>query len=95
MSDPETVDPRGRFRAEVAASQLDDTIPGIRGLADRLGLAADQVTHHALVRGMAAGSEAPLAAPPDLLVALREAGDAGDVERVRGITDALLARWDG
>ena len=36
-----------------------------------------------------------LAAPPDMLVALRDAADAGDMTRVRGIVDALLAGWDG
>jgi hypothetical protein len=50
---------------------------------------------HALVRWMTAGSEALLAAPPEMLVALRAAADAGDVQRVKGITDALLAGWDG
>jgi hypothetical protein len=95
VNDPETFDPGGRFRAEVAASQLDDPMPGIQVLADRLGLPADQVAHHALVRWMTAGSEALLAAPPEMLVALRGAAEAGDVERVRGITDALLAGWDG
>ena len=95
MTDPETFDPGGRFRAEVAASQLDNPRPGIQVLADRLGLPADQVAHHALVRWMTAGSEALLAAPPEMLVALRAAADDGDVERVRGITDALLAGWDG
>ena len=74
MSDPETFDRGGRFRAEVAASLLNDPMPGIAVLAERLGLPADQVAHHALVRWMAAGSEALLAAPPELLVALRDAG---------------------
>jgi len=95
VSDPETFDPGGRFRAEVAASLLDDPMPGIEVLAERLGLPADQVAHHALVRWMAAGAEALLAAPPEMLVALRDAADAGDVDRVKGITDALLAGWDG
>ena len=44
---------------------------------------------------MTAGSEALLAAPPEMLVALRAAADAGDVQRVKGIADALLAGWDG
>ena len=94
MDDPETFDPGGRFRAEVAASQMDDPMPGIRVLAGRLGLPPDQVVHHALVRWMAAGPEALLAAPPQALADLREAADAGDVERVRGIVDWMLAAWD-
>ncbi len=95
MSDPETFDPDGRFRAEVAASQVQNPMEGIRVLADRLGLPPEHVVHHALVRWMAAGSEALLAAPPEMLVALRDAAGAGDTERVRGITDALLSGWDG
>jgi hypothetical protein len=35
-----------------------------------------------------------MAAPPEMLVALRDAADAGDVHRVQGIVDALLAGWD-
>jgi hypothetical protein len=54
----------------------------------------DDVAHHALVRWMTAGSEALLAAPPEMLVALQGAVDAGDMDRVKGITDALLAGWN-
>ena len=95
MADPETFDPGGRFRAEVAASQVLDPLPGINELARQLDVPAGQVVHHALVRWSSAGSEALLAAPPEMLVALRDAADAGDMARVRGIVDALLAGWDG
>lgn len=93
MTDPETFDPGGRFRAEVAASRLVDPLPGLHVLADELGVPVDDVVHHALVRWSSAGSEALLAAPPEMLVALRDAADAGDLERVRGIVHALLAGW--
>ncbi|MBM3634978.1 MAG: hypothetical protein FJW99_06795 [Actinobacteria bacterium] len=95
MSDAETFDPGGRFRAEVAASRIVDPLPGLRVLADELGVPVADVVHHALVRWSSAGSEALLAAPPEMLVALREAADAGDIDRVRGIVAALLAGWDG
>lgn len=95
MADPETFDPGGRFRAEVAASQVLDPMPGLGEMARQLGLPVDQVVHHALVRWSSAGAEALLAAPPDMLVALGDAADAGDLPRVRGIVDALLAGWDG
>lgn len=95
MDDPETFDPGGRFRAEVTASRLLDPMPGLTALARSLGVPVDDVVHHALVRWSSAGSEALLAAPPDMLAALREAADAGDTRRVRGIVDALLAGWDG
>ncbi len=94
MADPETFDPGGRFRAEVAASQLVDPLPGLGVLADSLGIPVDQVVHHALVRWSSAGAEALLAAPPEMLIALRDAAAGDDVERVRGITEALLAGWD-
>ena len=94
MDDPETFDPGGAFRDEVRSSRLVDPMPGLEVLAANLGLPVDDVVHHALVRWSSAGSEALLAAPPDMLLALRDAADAGDVQRVRGITQALLAGWD-
>ena len=95
MADPETFDPAGRFRAEVRASGLIDPIPGLGALAANLGGPVEDVVHHALVRWSSAGAEALLAAPPQMLVALRDAADAGDLDRVRGIINALLADWDG
>jgi hypothetical protein len=92
--DPETFDPGGAFRDEVRASRLVDPLPGLQVLAGNLGLPVDDVVHHALVRWSSAGSEALLAAPPEMLVALRDAAEAGDVQRVRGIAQALLAGWD-
>lgn len=94
MGDPETFDPGGAFRDQVRASRLVDPMPGLEVLAANLGVPVDDVVHHALVRWSSAGSEALMAAPPEMLVALRNAAEAGDVERVRGITLALLAGWD-
>lgn len=94
MGDPETFDPGGAFRDQVRASRLVDPMPGLEVLAANLGVPVDDVVHHALVRWSSAGSEALMAAPPEMLVALRDAADAGDVQRVRGITLALLAGWD-
>ena len=94
MTDPDQFDPGGRFRAEVAASRLVDPMPGIDVLAANLGVPVDDVVHHALVRWSSAGAEALMAAPPEMLVALRDAADAGDVVRVQGIVAALLAGWD-
>ena len=94
MTDPDQFDPGGRFRAEVAASRLVDPMPGIDVLAANLGVPVDDVVHHALVRWSSAGAEALMAAPPEMLMALRDAADAGDVHRVQGIVAALLAGWD-
>jgi hypothetical protein len=95
VDDPETFDPGGRFRSEVAASRLVDPLPGLEALARSLGVPVGDVVNHALVRWSSAGAEALMAAPPDMLVALRDAADAGDVDRVRGIVAALLSGWDG
>ena len=73
---------------------MTDPMPGIQVLADELGVPVDDVVHHALVRWSSAGAEALMAAPPEMLVALRDAADAGDVHRVQGIVAALLAGWD-
>ncbi|MSO43970.1 MAG: hypothetical protein EXQ74_01460 [Thermoleophilia bacterium] len=93
MDDVETFDPDGRFRAALAASSLLDPMPGLTALATSLGVDVDGVVHHALVRWSSAGSEALLAGAPEMLLALRDAAATGDLERVRGITDALLASW--
>ena len=95
MADPETFDPAGRFRAEVRESGLIDPMPGLGALAASLDVPVADVVHHALVRWSSAGAEALLAAPPQMLVALRDAADAGDLGQVRGIINALLADWNG
>ncbi len=94
VSDPDTFDPGRRFRAEVEASRLLDPMPGLNVLADALGIPVGDVVHHVLVRWSGAGSEALLAAPPEMLAMLRDATTGGDLERARGIVDALLAGWD-
>lgn len=92
--DPETFDPDGRFRARVAASLAQDPMPTFRTLAESLGLPVEHVVHYALHRWAAAGSEALLAGPPEVLLELRAAALAGDLERVRAIVDVLLTGFD-
>jgi hypothetical protein len=89
--DPEQFDPGGRFRAEIAASLLDDPMPTFRTLAGSLGVPVEHVVHHALRRWAAAGSEALLSGPPAVLLELRDAADAGDLGKVRAIAGFLLA----
>jgi len=93
VADPEGFDPGGRFRAQLAASLAQDPFPTFRRLAEQLGVPADHVIHHALCRWAAAGSEALMAGPPEVLLRLDEAAAAGDLERVRGITAFLLAGY--
>jgi len=89
--DPESFDPGGRFRAEIRASLLDDPMPTFRTLAGHLGVPVEHVVHHALRRWAAAGSEALLSGPPAVLLELRDAAQAGDLDKVRAIAAFLLA----
>lgn len=89
----ETFDPDGRFRREIAASRAQDPMPTLRTLATNLGVPVDDVVHYALHRWAAAGSEALLSGPPEVLARLRDAADAGDLAAVRGIVAFLMAGW--
>lgn len=91
MSDPETFDPGGRFRSAVAASLPADPMPTFTRLAENLGVPVEDVVHYALYRWAAAGAEALLSGPPEVLSDLAAAAEAGDLERVRGISAFLLA----
>ena len=91
MTDPETFDPGGRFRAAVAASLVADPMPTFTRLAENLGIAVDDVVHFALYRWASAGAEALMSGPPEVLRELADAVEAGDLERVRGIASFLLA----
>lgn len=93
--DPDAFDPGGRFRAEIRASLLADPMPTFRALAANLDIPVEHVVHHALRRWAAAGSEALLSAPPAVLVELRDAAGAGDIEKVRAIASFLLAGLEG
>lgn len=95
MSDPETFDPGGRFRSAVAASLAADPMPTFTRLAENLGIPVDDVVHYALFRWAAAGAEALMSGPPEVLHDLAHAADAGDLERVRGIAAFLLAGYAG
>jgi hypothetical protein len=90
---PETFDPGGRFRAEIAASLAQDPMPTLRTLASNLGVPVEDVVHYALHRWASAGSEALLSGPPEVLTRLRDAAEAGDIETVRGIVAFLIAGW--
>ena len=92
--DPERFDPGGRFRGQIAATLAQDPLPTFARLAERLGVPVEDVIHFALCRWAAAGSEALLSGPPEVLLRLREAAEAGDLDRVRGIAAFLLAGYD-
>lgn len=92
--DPETFDPEGRFRADVAASLAADPMPTFTRLAENLGIPVEDVVHYALYRWAAAGSEALMAGPPELLTDLADAAERGDLQKVRGIVAFLVAGFD-
>lgn len=92
--DPETFDPDGHFRRAIAESKALDPMQTLRTLAANVDVPVDDVVHYALSRWAAAGSEALMSGPPEVLLRLRAAADAGDLDAVRGIVDFLMAGWE-
>jgi hypothetical protein len=87
-------DPYAAFRGDVASSRLIDPMPGLERLSATTGVSVDDLVHHALVRWMAAGSEALLLIGPQALQELIAARRDGDWDKVGGIIDWLAAGWD-
>jgi hypothetical protein len=79
------------FREAVAASRLQDPRPTLEHLSQEVGVPVDDLMHHALVRWVAAGSEALLAIEPRVLQDLVEAREREDWVAVAGIIDWLEA----
>jgi hypothetical protein len=87
-----TVPPQHRAFAEaVAASRLQDPRPTFEELSEEVGVPVDDLMHHALVRWVAAGSEALLSIEPRVLQELVDARDREDWTAVAGIIDWLRA----
>jgi hypothetical protein len=87
-----TVPPQHRAFAEaVAASRLQDPRPTFERLSEETGIPADDLVHHALVRWVAAGSEALLSIEPRVLQELVDARRREDWTAVAGIVDWLSA----
>lgn len=79
------------FREAVAASKLQDPRPTFERLSEEVGVPVDDLINHALVRWVAAGSEALLALEPRALQELVEAREREDWTAVAGIIDWLRA----
>lgn len=79
------------FAAQVAAARLQDPSPTFARLSAMTGVPEADLRHYALVKFVAAGSEAILACGPDPLADLVAARQAGDWERVGGIIDWIAA----
>ena len=87
-----TVPPEHRaFADTVAASRLQEWRPTFERLSESTGIAVDDLVHHALVRWIAAGSEALLLVEPLALRDLLAARDREDWAAVAGILDWLRA----
>jgi hypothetical protein len=85
-----TVPPQHRaFAATVEASKLQDPLPTFERLSEETGVPVEDLVHHALVRWVAAGSEALLALEPRVLEELLEARRREDWATVAGILDWL------
>lgn len=79
------------FAAQVAAARLQDPAPTLRTLSEVTGVPVDDLRHYALVKFVAAGSEAILACGPDPLRELVAARQAERWDRVAGIIDWIAA----
>ena len=69
-------------------------MPTFRRLGEATGVPVDDLVHYALVRWVAAGSEALMSATPQMLAELAAAWERQDWEAVGGIVDWLLAGAD-
>jgi hypothetical protein len=85
------LDQHRAFREAVATSLLQDPRPTFERLSEEVGVPVDDLIHHALVRWVAAGSEALLAIEPRALQELVEARRREDWAAVAGIIDWLDA----
>ena len=88
---PEVPEQHRAFAATVEASRLQDPRPTFENLAKETGIPVEDLMHHALVRWAAAGSEALMAAEPQVLRELKAARDREDWLAVAGMIDWLVA----
>lgn len=79
------------FATQVAAARLQDPAPTFERLSELTGVGVDDLRHYALVKFVAAGSEAILACGPDPLADLLRARHAEDWDTVAGIIDWIAA----
>ena len=87
-----TIPPQHRAFAEtVAASKHQDPRPTFERLSQETGVPVDDLIHHALVRWVAAGSEALMSLEPRVLQELFDARRREDWPAVAGIIDWLEA----
>jgi N-glycosylase/DNA lyase len=90
MSGPEDdlpgVPPEHRdFARTVLASRLQDPMPTFERLSTETGIPVEDLVHHALIRWVAAGSEALMSVEPAVLRQLFDAARREDWDAVRGL----------
>jgi hypothetical protein len=83
------------FRQAVQGSALQDPMPTLEALAGSVGLTVDEIVHHALVRWVAAGSEALMSLDSLALEDLIAARKREDWKAVAGIIDWLKVDRSG
>jgi N-glycosylase/DNA lyase len=79
------------FAEVVRASRLQDPRGTFENLSKETGIPVEDLIHHALTRWAAAGSEALMATPPQVLRELKEARDREDWDAVAGLIDWLAS----
>lgn len=90
MNQPAEHHPDYRFVEAVRAAAAVDPLPTVRQLATNVGLSPEDIIHYVLVQWATSGAETLMATSPLALRQLRDAAEAGDIEKVRGIVSWLL-----
>ena len=88
---PEVPEQHRAFAEVVERSKLQAPRGTFENLSKETGIPVDDLIHHALVRWAAAGSEALMAADPQVMRELRAARDREDWVAVAGLVDWLVA----
>ena len=88
---PEVPEQHRAFAEVVRASRLQDPRPTFERLSEETGIPVEDLMHHALTRWAAAGSEALMAAEPQVLGELKAARDREDWLAVAGLVDWLVS----
>jgi hypothetical protein len=70
---------------------MQDPRPTFENLSAETGIPIDDLVHHALTRWAAAGAEALMATPPQVLEQLKQAREREDWDAVAGLIDWLVS----
>jgi hypothetical protein len=79
------------YAAEVEASVGLDPMAAVQGLARNSGITEASIVHHILVQWATSFADAQLFMGPLVLRQLKEASDAGDMDKIAGIISWLNA----